>query len=182
MKQRLSNIRKRCIDQLLKSKDFDTAYLVLNEFNDAVLDSLRQSSSLDIGGAALVGLGSLSLKKLAPFSDIDLLLLHEPDSPPSEDLRRFIYELFDTDFDITISTRTISETIDICTNSYKTLFGISTPMYISGNKDLFDEFYLKFNGILASQNILDASIPVLFENAVRTMNYPQAVVIPHLKK
>jgi len=95
----------------------------------------------DASGFAIVGVGGLGRRELAPYSDLDLLLLH--DGKPEEVLQRVAdglwYPLWDANVRIDHSVRTVSGALDVAANDLLAALGMLEARHIAGDAELSAE-------------------------------------------
>ncbi|MBN1114038.1 MAG: HD domain-containing protein [Oligoflexia bacterium] len=181
-KKILNNIRAECVDALKREPDRVRALAVLKKYNTDVFEAIRADTEDRIGDALLVAMGSFSRMLLTPYSDIDLLVIHKRGGQPDENIRRLIYGFYDTDFDITISTRTIEETIDVSRYSYKTLFSVFEPLYVAGSHDLFEKLVTKFGKKIKPNDHIKNIVDGLFFDAEKRLKTNNNILVPNLKE
>jgi [protein-PII] uridylyltransferase len=92
----------------------------------------------DASGFAIVGVGGLGRRELAPYSDLDLLLLH--DGKPAEVLQRVAdglwYPLWDANVRIDHSVRTVSGALDVANSDLLAALGMLEARHIAGDAEL----------------------------------------------
>src|SRR3954466_4079415 len=98
---------------------------------------------------ALIALGGYGRGELNPFSDVDVLLLHELErgkiSPYLEQIvEQILYLLWDVGFKVGHSTRSIKGAIEQANRDMLTKTAMLESRYIAGNKSLAAEFREQF--------------------------------------
>lgn len=92
----------------------------------------------DASGFALVGVGGLGRRELAPYSDLDLLLLH--DGKPSDVLERVAdglwYPLWDANVRIDHSVRTVAGAVEVANSDLLAALGLLEARHIAGDAEL----------------------------------------------
>ncbi len=95
----------------------------------------------DASGFAIVGVGGLGRRELAPYSDLDLLLLHA--GKPAEVLQRVAdglwYPLWDANVRIDHSVRTVSGALDVASADLLAALGMLEARHIAGDAELSAE-------------------------------------------
>jgi [protein-PII] uridylyltransferase len=93
-------------------------------------------------GAALVAVGALGRRELAPYSDLDLLLVHDrrPDADRLADA--LWYPLWDAGLGLDHSVRTPGEAVQVAATDLRAALGLLEARLLAGDAALFD----KLNG------------------------------------
>jgi [protein-PII] uridylyltransferase len=110
--------------------------------NTSLIDSNLQQNFLNCPnteGMALVALGGYGRRELFPFSDIDILLLHEPSAkknlaPATESL---FYPLWDAGLEVGHSVRTIKTCIKDAQKDFFFQVALLDARFIAGSQKLF---------------------------------------------
>ena len=113
----------------------------LSHSADKALDSAWRSCELP-ASLALVAVGGFGRGELAPYSDIDILVLlpAEPDAALGAQLESFIGVGWDLGLDIGSSVRTIAQCIDEATNDVTVQTSLLEARLILGDLSLFKRF------------------------------------------
>ncbi|MGA9143133.1 MAG: [protein-PII] uridylyltransferase [Candidatus Acidiferrales bacterium] len=91
-------------------------------------------------GMALVALGGYGRKSLFPYSDIDLLFLHEGNSSESkikEPIRRFSQELWDLRLKLSPASRTLTECDHFDPDNLEFTISLLDCRYLAGDRQLY---------------------------------------------
>ncbi|MEE6176499.1 [protein-PII] uridylyltransferase [Mycobacterium sp. 050134] len=92
-------------------------------------------------GFAIVGIGGLGRRELLPYSDLDLMLLH--DNQSAEVLQRVAdglwYPLWDANVRLDHSVRTVSGALGVANNDMIAALGMLDARHIAGNATLSEE-------------------------------------------
>ncbi|OBH13830.1 [protein-PII] uridylyltransferase [Mycobacterium sp. E1715] len=95
----------------------------------------------DDGGFAIVGVGGLGRRELLPYSDLDLMLLH--DNKSDEVLQRVAdglwYPLWDANVRLDHSVRTVSGALGVANNDLVAALGMLDARHIAGDERLSAE-------------------------------------------
>ena len=95
---------------------------------------------------ALVALGGFGRGWLFPYSDIDLLFLHEDQKSEEEfkdPVRRFSQELWDLRLKLSPSTRTLAECDRLDPNNVEFTLALLDCRFLAGNRDTFSRLHDK---------------------------------------
>ena len=97
-------------------------------------------------GLAIVALGGYGRGELAPFSDIDIMLLHRRSIQGS--IKRLAGELLQNLWDVGFKVGHSTRTVDDCVVIGKANLTVRTSMmearFLSGGRDLFDQFRSRY--------------------------------------
>jgi len=132
----------------------------LSELQDVVLLDLYQSALEDMppelaSNHALVLLGGSGRKEIAPFSDVDIMLLYQ--GTKSEGLGKFSQRLFqditDAGFDLGYSMRTVREACGMSLEDAYIYSSLTAARFLTGNQELFENFSGRFRRIAGRRNL-----------------------------
>lgn len=124
--------------------------IVLDLYRDALAqqdDSLRQRVESRVAIVAHSGFGR---REMAPYSDVDVMLLHAPEvherlTPLT---RRFSQNLYDTGMEIGFTARTPPEACRLAIEDATILTSLSESRLIGGDQDLFAGFEGRFRRMI----------------------------------
>lgn len=122
-------------DRSLRGAEFAKAHAaVLDRWLVTIFDEIFASEV----GVALVATGGYGRAELCPFSDLDLLLLHDGRLDP--DLaQRFWYPLWDAGLKVGHAVRSIRDTLLLADTDLATATSLLSLRRLAGNVDLSDE-------------------------------------------
>lgn len=98
-------------------------------------------------GMAVVAFGGYGRREMNPFSDVDIMFLHEGKSisPAAEEvIRRTVTMLWDLGFKVGQSTRSIAQCLKLANEDMLTKTSMIESRYLAGNRDVFHELKKKF--------------------------------------
>jgi [protein-PII] uridylyltransferase len=116
-----------------------------------ILEGIRKSSPLLAQGPgpafALVAIGGYGRSELNPFSDIDIMFLHEGDQVSlgkarpalSELIDGLLYTLWDLSFKVGHSVRSIDDCVQVANSDMQSKTALIEARRIFGNETLFDK-------------------------------------------
>ncbi len=87
-------------------------------------------------GVALVAVGGYGRQELAPFSDLDLVLVHDPDVAMGEWAGQVWYPLWDSGANIDHSVRTVQEVLDQAAADLRVATGMLDARHLAGDPNL----------------------------------------------
>jgi [protein-PII] uridylyltransferase len=91
---------------------------------------------------SLVALGGYGRRELAPFSDLDLLVLHqrgEPDRFTREASQRFLYSLWDLKLEVGYSVRDVATCDQLAAEDHTARTALLDLRFLSGDQALYNE-------------------------------------------
>ncbi|MGH3813534.1 MAG: [protein-PII] uridylyltransferase [Pseudonocardiaceae bacterium] len=95
-------------------------------------------SSLGVGrGTALVAVGALGRRELVPYSDLDLILLHDGNREVSQLADSLWYPLWDARIDLDHSVRTVGQAVQVAATDLRAALGLLDARLIAGDAALF---------------------------------------------
>ena len=154
---------------------FDAA---LGELDPETADRLR-------GQIAIVGLGSYGRRQCAPYSDVDLMILHE--ARRAEDLtpvtRPLIQGVFDVGLTLGQSVRTVSEAVQLARDDAVICTSLLEARLLIGNQTLFETFRGNFGKMVRRR--CKSLCQAFFEARTTERNqYGETVYLlePHVKR
>jgi [protein-PII] uridylyltransferase len=151
--------------------------LLISEYGSA-LNSSTQS-------IALVAVGGYGRQEIAPYSDIDIMLLaRKRDIASKEAAETFLYRLWDMGLNISHSFRTLSECVDASVHDIKTRTALIEARFLAGDASLFDEFKRDIYQKLLFKNKGDFIKETLREIERRHKSYGDSVYLlePNIKE
>lgn len=94
------------------------------------------------GGVALVAVGALGRRELAPYSDLDLVLVHDGGRSDADRIKRLAddlwYPLWDAGIGLDHSVRTVGEAIEAATDDLRVALGLLEVRRLAGDTALAD--------------------------------------------
>ena len=118
---------------------------------DAVLDDLPAADAATLRRhAALVAHGGYGRREMAPFSDIDLMLLHDRKAarPVAAAAKRLLQDLFDAGADVGQSVRTLDEACRLSAADPTILSSLLECRPLAGNPDLVARLETRLRGLV----------------------------------
>ncbi len=87
-------------------------------------------------GVALVAVGGLGRRELAPGSDLDLVLVHDASHPVGAIADALWYPIWDTGIGLDHSVRTVEEALAVAADDLKAALGLLDARHIAGDAEL----------------------------------------------
>ena len=89
--------------------------------------------------AALIAVGALGRRELVPYSDLDLVLLHEGRRDIERIAEQLWYPLWDSGIGLDHSVRTPGQAVQVATTDLRAAFGLLEARHIAGDPALSDK-------------------------------------------
>lgn len=91
--------------------------------------------------AALVAVGALGRRELAPYSDLDLVLLHDSRKDIERVAEQLWYPLWDAGIGLDHSVRTPGQAVQVAATDLRAAFGLLEARHIAGDPALADKVH-----------------------------------------
>jgi [protein-PII] uridylyltransferase len=88
-------------------------------------------------GSALVAVGALGRREVVPYSDLDLVLLHDGKRDVAQLADSLWYPLWDARVELDHSVRTVGQAVQVATTDLRAALGLLDARLIAGDEDLF---------------------------------------------
>ncbi|MCP3849247.1 MAG: [protein-PII] uridylyltransferase [Gammaproteobacteria bacterium] len=158
LKNAVKAIFEKQIQQFQEKKNIVHLIKDRSDAIDVILTLAWSYYKLD-NNAALLAVGGYGRGELHPYSDVDLLLLHDAEHPLDipleeqtdsnkafvENLQQFITLLWDIGLEIGHSVRTVGECIDEARTDITIISNLMESRLITGDKILYDELSSQLN-------------------------------------
>ena len=128
----------------------EVAHLIC-DMMDEVNNKLFRSIIFDLAGGdemlehiTLVAVGGYGRGELNPFSDIDIMFLHDGTLPAAkvEDIaQKLLYLLWDMRLDVGSSVRTISDCVEMAASDGTVKTALMDARFLSGSRQLYDQLH-----------------------------------------
>lgn len=174
-----------------KAKTVSSGRLFTRQLSNLVDDSIRSvfsevSSGKTIGDhLCLIAVGGYGRRELAPYSDIDLLYLHDgklSDKVLSEIISKVNTFLYNNDKEVGHSCRTIKESF-LYLNQIETYHAVLDARFLVGSEVLFHKFKAEFLGKIPEKKIKEYNewkLSYLRERIINSYN-PILLSEPNIK-
>ncbi|GGM39950.1 bifunctional uridylyltransferase/uridylyl-removing enzyme [Longimycelium tulufanense] len=106
----------------------------LTDLHDFWLAAHAAAAGVGGGGAALVAVGALGRRELAPHSDLDLVLLHTGRADITEMAELLWYPLWDAGIGLDHSVRTVDEALRVAGQDLRAALGLLEIRHLAGDE------------------------------------------------
>lgn len=183
----LSDCRDLLSDELLRGISGSELNEIATDQYDLLLKDLFKKNVKDLGLVSLVAIGGYGKKEMAPYSDVDLLLLHEHGSSDVVSVltNEMIYPLWNSKIEATLVTRTIDECWVAAKNDVRSLTSMIDSRFLAGDEVLYKRYYDRFQALFSSRVRSNKYIQTKYaEYKNRLKRYGDSVFVsePHIKE
>ncbi|NLD94953.1 MAG: HD domain-containing protein [Fibrobacter sp.] len=142
-RQQLEKVRNGCFSSPEICHDSVAAILKYGSYIDSVLiTQYKRYFQNDRSDVALVATGGYGRNELCPYSDIDLLILHEGDHT-KEDIERIVRAMWDLNLPLGCVVRSVSECVQILGEDIATDSSLLDTRLIAGSNELYKKLIKK---------------------------------------
>ena len=164
---------------------------LLRQYSDVIDGIVRKTfqkaqANVTAPSVCLVAVGGYGRSELAPYSDVDLLLLYassqKPDLPPL--IEKTLYPLWDLGLDVSCSSRSISECLKMAQSDPHVKTGLIDSRYHDGEYEIFRTLYELFSQKILHQKVREFADTLMKDVALRHQRYedPDYVLEPDIKE
>ena len=146
----------------------------------------KAQSALPSPSACLMAVGGYGRGELAPYSDVDLLLLYAPSdlknlSPLTE---KILYPLWDLGLEVSCSSRSIAECLRMAQSDLHIKTSLIDGRYLDGEYEFFRSFYGLFSRKVLHRKVRNFAEALAGDLRLRRRRYedPVYVLEPNLKE
>jgi len=127
--------------------------VLLGLFRDAAAELGPADSALARSGLALVALAGYGRRDVAPYSDVDLMLLRAPGASRQAGplAKRLLRDVFDAGLVLGHSVRTPEEACRMASEDVEIYTSLVESRLLGGSRQLFDRFMRRFSGRLPNR-------------------------------
>jgi [protein-PII] uridylyltransferase len=164
---------------------------LLRQHSDMVDELVRKAfrkaqSAASDSSVCLIAVGGYGRAELAPYSDIDLLLLYAPSnkSDLSPLISGILYPLWDLGLDVSCSSRSIPDCLKMAQSDLQVKTSLIDARYLDGEYEFFRSLYSLFSKKILHRNVNAFAATLMGELRQRHQKYevPEYVLEPNLKE
>ena len=164
---------------------------LLRQYSDIIDGIVRKAfqkaqSIVSAPSVCLVAVGGYGRSELAPYSDVDLLLLYstpqKPDLPSL--IEKTLYPLWDLGLDVSCSSRSIAECLKMAQSDPYVKTGLIDSRYLDGEYEFFRSLYELFSQKCLHQKVREFADSLMKDLALRHQKHedPTYVLEPDIKE
>ncbi len=160
----------------------DALMQTLSRTTDDALRRAWEACALPVS-SALLAVGGYGRGELAPYSDIDILVLLPENAPSELDARieRFIGMAWDLGLELGSSVRTVVQCIEEAGNDITVRTSLLEARRITGSTALFQRFVLRFNETLDARAFFQAKVLEMRQRHAKFQDTPYSLE-PNVKE
>jgi [protein-PII] uridylyltransferase len=164
---------------------------LLRQYSDKVDDLVRKAfqraqSHIPSQSVCLMAVGGYGRSELAPYSDIDLLLLHSSSNPSdlSSLAEKVLYPLWDLGLEVSCGSRSITESLRMAQSDLYVKTGLIDGRYLDGEYEFFRNLYTRFTKKVLHQKVRRFAAAMMKDLYSRQQKYedPAYVLEPNIKE
>ena len=120
--------------------------LIVGGYRNAVRQGGDAAASAGLHQCCLVALGGYGRRELAPYSDIDLMVLFRPGAKQHVEslVRAVLHPLWDCGFQVGHSVRTIHDCIELAETDATVKTSMMESRFLAGSPELFERFHSRY--------------------------------------
>ena len=164
---------------------------LLRQYSDTIDGIVRRTfqkaqSIASPSSVCLVAVGGYGRSELAPYSDVDLLLLHstprKPDLPSL--IEKTLYPLWDLGLDVSCSSRSVAECLKMAQSDPYIKTGLIDSRYLDGEYEFFRSLYGLFSKKSLHQKVREFAESLMKDLVLRHQKHedPIYVLEPDIKE
>ncbi len=146
----------------------------------------KAQSTVHAPSVCLMAVGGYGRSELAPYSDIDLLLLYAPSekSDLSPLISGILYPLWDLGLDVSCSSRSIPECVKMAQADLQVKTSLIDARYLDGEYEFFRSLYGLFSKKILHRHVHEFAATLMGELRQRHQKYevPEYVLEPNIKE
>jgi [protein-PII] uridylyltransferase len=179
------NLMARSVSNYSSPREF------LRQHSDMVDGLVRKAfqkaqSQVSAPSVCLIAVGGYGRAELAPYSDVDLLLLYS--SSKKEDLpplvEKILYPLWDLGLEVSCSSRSINECLKMAQSDLHIRTGLIDGRYLDGEYEFFRKLYSLFTKNVLHRKVQKFAEALAKDLYLRNQKYedPAYALEPNLKE
>ncbi len=146
----------------------------------------RAQSQVSAPSVCLIAVGGYGRAELAPYSDVDLLLLYssskKEELPPL--IEKILYPLWDLGLEVSCSSRSISECLRMAQSDLHSKTGLIDGRYLDGEYEFFRKLYGLFTKKVLHRKVQKFAEALAKDLSLRNQKYedPAYTLEPNIKE
>lgn len=129
--------------------------LIIGRYRNGLRQLGETAETVAGQSCCLVALGSYGRRELAPYSDIDLMVLFKPDAKGMipDLVKTVLHPLWDAGFQVGHSVRTIPECLDLAAQDLTIRTSMMEARFVAGSAALFQEFHDRYGRRIVGRGV-----------------------------
>lgn len=129
--------------------------LIVGRYRNGLRQLGEAAETIASQSCCLVALGSYGRRELAPYSDIDLMVLFKPDAKAMipDLVKTVLHPLWDAGFQVGHSVRTIQECLDLAAQDLTIRTSMMDARFVAGSAPLFQEFHDRYDRRIVGRGV-----------------------------
>ena len=129
--------------------------LIIGRYRNVARQGNEALASVGFQQCCVVALGGYGRREMAPFSDVDLMVLYRPDAAMivPDFVREILHPMWDVGFQVGHSVRTIQDCISLGLTDATVRTSMMEARFLAGSPELFQEFHAAYHRKVASTGI-----------------------------
>jgi [protein-PII] uridylyltransferase len=146
----------------------------------------KAQSQVSAPSVCLIAVGGYGRAELAPYSDVDLLILYssskKEELPPL--IEKILYPLWDLGLEVSCSSRSINECLKMARSDLQIKTGLIDGRYLDGEYEFFRKLYSLFTKKVLHRTVQKFAEGLAKDLYLRTQKYedPAYVLEPNIKE
>ncbi len=159
-----------------------------SDMTDGLVRKAFQKAQFQVSSPSvcLMAVGGYGRAELAPYSDVDLLLLYSSSQKEalSPLVEKILYPLWDIGLDVSCSSRSITECLKMAQSDLHIKTGLIDGRYLDGEYEFFRKLYSLFTKKVLHQKVQRFAEGLAKDLSLRSQKYedPNYVLEPNIKE
>jgi len=129
--------------------------VIVGRYREAVRSGGEQSLAAGLRHCCVVALGGYGRRELAPYSDVDVMVLYRPEAAEVAATlsREVLHHLWDSGFQVGHSVRTIADCLELGAGDLTARTSMMEARFLAGSPEFFQEFRRRYRRGVVSRGV-----------------------------